>query len=356
MIDKSKEGAVRMVRCISLFSGAGGLDIGAAQAGASIVACVEKDPDAAETLRINSVAGHTDGILEADVETIDFKQWKDKQPTILIGGPPCQPFSKNGYWVKNNNRLIENDPRNMLGQFLRAVRELQPNGFLFENVESIRHPTNIKVFEKFVAEAEALGFGCTVYRANAADFGVPQKRKRVFVFGIKGGKEPIPSPQPTHGDPTKNDLFTSLQPYVGVGSFIEKYDDDTFAEPQEDASKGTYFHELVHVPAGKNYIALSKLEKYDGRTFRSGGRFWNFLYKLHPELPSITIAAQPGPWVGPFHWNNRRLRVPEIAAIQTFPEDYQFAGKRRSIQKQIGNAVPCSLGKHMVSHLIEHLN
>lgn len=344
-----------MVRCISLFSGAGGLDIGAAQAGALIVACVENDPDAAETLRLNSVVGHADGIIEADIETIDFKPWRDGQPSILIGGPPCQPFSKNGYWVKNDNRLIENDPRNMLGQYLRAVHELQPNGFLFENVESIRHPTNIKVFDKFIAEAKALGYACTVYRANSADFGVPQKRKRVFVFGIKNTPKPIPVPYPTHGDPANPELMNGFDPYVGVGSFIEKFDDDIYAEPQEDASGGTYYHELVHVPAGKNYIALSKLENYDGRTFRAGGRFWNFLHKLHPEEPSITIAAQPGPWVGPFHWHNRRLRVPETAAIQTFPEGYRFAGNRRSIQKQIGNAVPCLLGKHMVSHLIEHL-
>ena len=114
-------------------------------------------------------------------------------------------------------------------------------------------------------------------------------------------------------------------------------------------------YELTHVPPGKNYIALSKLKGYDGRKFRTGGRFWNFLHKLHPEEPSITIAAQPGPWVGPFHWDNRRLRVPEVAAIQTFPEGYKFFGNRRSVQKQIGNAVPCLLGEKMVAHLIEYL-
>jgi DNA (cytosine-5)-methyltransferase 1 len=76
------------------------------------------------------------------------------------------------------------------------------------------------------------------------------------------------------------------------------------------------------------------------------------LIKVHPNKPSWTIAAQPGPWVGPFHWNNRRLRVPESAAIQTFPEDYHFVGTRRSIQKQIGNAVPSLLGKAVVKHLI----
>ena len=72
-------------------------------------------------------------------------------------------------------------------------------------------------------------------------------------------------------------------------------------------------------------------------------------------MPSWTIAAQPGPWVGPFHWTNRRLRVPEISALQTFPEDYIFIGSRRSIQRQIGNAVPSLLAKEMVNFLIKQV-
>lgn len=344
-----------MVNCVSIFSGAGGLDIGAARAGAKIIACVENDPDAAQTLRLNNLGAHRFEVIEESIEDVDFRQLRDRSRTILIGGPPCQPFSKNGYWVKNDNRLIEDDPRNMLGQYLRAVRELRPIGFLFENVDSIYHPTNIDTFKRFVAEAEAAGYACTIYRANSADFGVPQKRKRVFVFGVRGAKRPIPIPHQTHGDPSKPEQMNGFAPHVGVGAFIKKYAHKRFAEPQEDASAGTYYNELIHVPAGRNYIALSSLKNYKGRTFRAGGRFWNFLHKLHPDEPSITIAAQPGPWVGPFHWENRRLRVPEIAAIQTFPESYKFAGSRRSIQKQIGNAVPCLLGEKMVAHLLEHL-
>ncbi len=343
-----------MVKCISIFSGAGGLDVGAANAGAEIVVCIEKDHDASETLRLN-LGEHQTQIIEADIQGIDFGQWNGHDDSILIGGPPCQPFSKNGYWIKNNNRLVENDPRNMLGQFLRAVSEVRPKGFLFENVESILHPTNRETFEKFVISAEALGYVCTRYRASSADFGVPQKRKRVFVFGVMRTNHGIPTPVPTHGDPNKKDLFDELEPYAGVGGFIDEFAGDEYSEPQEDPSNGTYYQELVHVPAGKNYIALSKLKNYQGRTFRSGGRFWNFLHKLHPDEPSITIAAQPGPWVGPFHWENRRLRVPEAAAIQTFPDGYKFSGNRRSIQMQIGNAVPCVFAEKMVSHLIEHL-
>lgn len=340
-----------MVDCIALFSGAGGLDVGAKQAGARIIRCVEIDDDSVSTLRMNFPDLRID---HGDIATIDFREHQGSRvPKIIIGGPPCQPFSKNGYWVKNENRLIEHDPRNMLSEFLRAVEEARPTGFLFENVESLLHPTNKHVVDDFLRMADILGYRCTLYKANSADFGVPQKRKRVFIFGVrKPGRAAIPHPKPTHSATPEID---GLKPYEGVKKFMAGYESKKYFEPSEVTTNGTYAHELASVPPGRNYIALAQLEGYRGRTFRAGGRFWNFLHKLHPDEPSITIAAQPGPWVGPFHWTSRRLRVPEIAGIQTFPKDYKFVGNRRSIQRQIGNAVPCLLGEAMVRHLIEHL-
>lgn len=343
-----------MVQCVSVFSGAGGLDIGAAQAGANIIACIENDADSVATLRANAHLGGTEAICTS-IEDVSFKRWARGEPTILIGGPPCQPFSKNGYWVRHERRLVERDPRNMLGQYLRATSELEPQAFLFENVESLLHPTNRPTADQFLREAEQMGYRCTVYKANAAAFGVPQKRKRIFIFGMRDRDAEIAMPEPTHSDHSISKSDKRLLPFVGVQQCIADFAGEDYSEPSEDPSQGTYYPELRAVPAGKNYIALSKLEGYSGRTFRPGGRFWNFLNKLHPEHPSITIAAQPGPWVGPFHWSNRRLRVPEIAAIQTFPRDYRFVGSRRSVQRQIGNAVPCRLAKHMVGHLIGHL-
>lgn len=340
-----------MVDCIGLFSGAGGLDVGAARAGAKVIRCVEIDNDSVATLRANSPGLRID---HADIATLSFLEHRNTRgPKIVIGGPPCQPFSKNGYWVKNENRLIDYDPRNMLSEFLRVVEEAKPTGFLFENVDSLLHPTNKHVAESFLNSADVLGYRCTLHRANSADYGVPQKRKRVFIFGVrKYGRAVPPHPQSTHSATPDED---GLKPYEGVKRFIQGFDGEKFFEPSEITTKGTYAHELASVPPGRNYIALSKLAGYAGRTFRSGGRFWNFLHKLHPDEPSITIAAQPGPWVGPFHWTSRRLRVPEIAGIQTFPYDYKFIGSRRSVQKQIGNAVPCLLGEAMVRHLIENL-
>jgi DNA (cytosine-5)-methyltransferase 1 len=274
---------------------------------------------------------------------------------IVIGGPPCQPFSKNGYWVRNENRLAIADPRNMIAQFFRVVGDLRPDGFMLENVESILHPTNREAVDQILEAAAALGYSTKLFRSNAADFGVPQRRKRVFFFGTRRRINSA-EPHPTHRGPGEADLLSNLPLHLGVGPLIERYAGPEYFEPQEIAEGGTYYEDLLRVPPGTNYIALR--HNVQGRStpkFRAGGRFWNFLLKLHPEETSWTIAANPGPWVGPFHWTSRRLRVPEVAAIQTFPEGYRFVGKRRSIQKQIGNAVPPLLAKNMVSFLVEHL-
>jgi len=247
------------LKCISLFSGAGGLDVGAVSAGATIIRAVEFDADAARTLKLN-FPGET-VVEHADVATLDFKRHRDeKDDLIVIGGPPCQPFSKNGYWVKNENRLIESDPRNMLSQFLRVVDEAHPNGFMLENVESLRHPTNKQALDAFVAAAEALGYTCTVTLANAADYGVPQKRKRVFIFGTRSSKAAMPHPQRIRSDDPADDL----PPHLGVGQFLKPFSAPQYFEPSELVNGGTYEAELRSVPPGRNYMALDELENYDG--------------------------------------------------------------------------------------------
>ena len=142
---------------------------------------------------------------------------------------------------------------------------------------------------------------------------------------------------------------------VNVLDWIGRFDKPELSEAEESTEGKTYNLELSEVPPGHNYIALSARDNYPNPKFVANKRFWNFLLKLHPLQPSWTIAAQPGPWVGPFHWNNRRLRVQEVAAIQTFPMDYKFVGSRRTIQKQIGNAVPSLLGEKFVEHLIKFI-
>jgi DNA (cytosine-5)-methyltransferase 1 len=345
-------------QAIGLFSGAGGLDVGTQLAGVKMISSMDFDPDSVKTMKKNNFFSHTDHLLE-DIKNLDSKYYdkilKQNKPDklIMVGGPPCQPFSKAGYWVTHKNRLGNDDPRNMIGQYLKMISDIQPDGFLLENVESILHPKNAPAVDQLKETIDKMGYHFIVYKANSADFGVPQKRKRVFFLASK--KEIKGTPIKTHG--TDKEILNdhSLLPYERVVDWIAKYDHDKYFEKEEVTTGKTYSFELSEVPPGKNYIALTSKAGYPDPKFIANKRFWSFLLKLHPELPSWTIAAQPGPWVGPFHWKSRRLRVPEIAALQTFPEDYLFHGSRRSIQKQIGNAVPSLLGKSMVEFLMKNI-
>ncbi len=342
------------IEAISLFSGAGGLDIASELNGINIRTAIDIDHDSIETLKLNN-RSKTKKIIEQDIKNLKAKsieKYLSNKNIIIIGGPPCQPFSKNGYSVKNENRKITKDPRNCIEDYFDFVKILNPKGFLLENVGSILHPTNKKAIEYIINHSKKLNYHLKIIKANALDYGVPQKRQRIFFIGSKK-KFQIIEPQKSHFNTEKPSLFdNNLKPYENVGSHIKDFENSSYKEDAEVATEGTYYNELKKVPPGKNYLALCNQK--DSK-FIKNTRFWNFLLKLSPDLPSWTIAAQPGPWIGPFHWTSRRLRVPEIAAIQTFPKNYKFYGNRRSIQKQIGNAVPPLLGKAMVKYLSTNL-
>ena len=344
----------RNIQAISLFSGAGGLDLGCKLNNIEVKISIDNDLDSIETLRLNKEFSKTK-ILHQDVKNEKpekLEKYLNGKKTILIGGPPCQPFSKNGYWIKHENRMITKDPRNCIGDFFHYVKKLNPDGFLIENVESILHPVNKNAVETIIRSTKKLNYNFKMVRTNALDYGVPQKRKRVFFMGSKNSFSPV-GPEMTHYNPEKEDLFNSnLKPYETVGDHIKEFSTNKYKEVMETTDRGTFYKELTRVKPGKNYLSLC-----DGKqsNFKKNTRFWNFLLKLKPDLPSWTIAAQPGPWVGPFHWTNRRLRAPEIAAIQTFPKNYKFFGNRRSVQRQVGNAVPPLLGKAMVEYLVNNL-
>jgi len=353
--DKVESIADSKIQTIGFFSGGGGLDIGSQLAGAKVIASMDFDRDSVATMRTNNYFAHAEH-FQKDIKEMSGKEYKtiikrnNPEKLILVGGPPCQPFSKAGYWVTHKNRLGSEDPRNMIGQYLRIIEEIRPDGFLLENVESLLHPKNAEAVSDLKEAIDKLGYQFVVYRADALNFGVPQKRKRVFfIASIKS------EPKHTHGDEIEVTLNSELLLHERVIDWIGKYDSDKYFEPEELTVGKTYEEELKQIPPGQNYFALTERSNHPNPRFEANKRFWNFLLKLHPNQPSWTIAAQPGPWVGPFHWNNRRLRTPESSAIQTFPEDYRFAGNRRSVQKQIGNAVPPLLGKAIVKHLIANI-
>ena len=346
MIEKIAESKVQ---AISFFSGCGGLDIGTQMAGARIISTLDFEPTTVETVKANEFFKFAEHKCD-DIRNVSGKDYSslirssNPDKLIIVGGPPCQPFSKAGYWITNEKRKAVDDERNMVGEYLRIIEEIRPDGFLLENVESILHPTNKAAVEYIEEKITRMGYHFVRVLANALEYGIPQKRKRVFFLASKN---------PISGQPQT--LSPEDVEKVNVLDWIGRFDKPGLSEVEESTEGKTYNLELSEVPPGHNYIALSARDNYPNPKFVANKRFWNFLLKLHPLQPSWTIAAQPGPWVGPFHWNNRRLRAQEVAAIQTFPMDYKFVGSRRTIQKQIGNAVPSLLGEKFVEHLIKFI-
>jgi DNA (cytosine-5)-methyltransferase 1 len=335
---------------ISLFSGAGGLDLGAEQAGYAIKASVECERDAAETLRANFPDST---VLERDIKTLPAEEileaagLKAGEAELLIGGPPCTPFSKSGYWIEYKRKGLDPDA-SLLDHYLRVLAETRPRTFLLENVYGLAYRNhNAPWLESLLDAARSLGYHVEYRVLLAADYGVPQRRQRVFVLGSRD-RQPV-FPEPTHSGPheTRTKYDVSLMPHVTAGEVIgDLAERNDLAEEQESVD-GKWGHLLPEIPPGDNYLYYTAKRGHPKPIFEWRKRYWSFLLKLDPEQPSPTIQAQPGPYVGPFHWHNRRLRLPEILRLQTFPDGYPVAGSRRSTQVQVGNAVPPHLAEQV---------
>ena len=374
----------KTMKTVSLFSGAGGLDIGVRNAGGNVIFSSDIDLDCVETLKMNE---HTNGgiVLNEDIYKLTGKRIakmagvKKSEITFLVGGPPCQSFSKNNYWTKSGKeslrrRMREKEKAGLTGrkyigdqvlskkkkrvdvadnintslvmEFGRLIHELSPEGFLFENVQSITHPKNKIYLNEFISFVEGIGYKTNLMSLSSEEFGVAQKRKRIFVTGLK--KEVPKTPEPTHS--LKPSLY--LEQAVPVKKVIQKYKSKKYFEPQE-VINGRWAEYFPDIPPGSNYKALTSWAGYHNPIFEAETRFWNFLLKLDPEKPSWTIPASPGPWIGPFHWENRRLRIPELASIQSFPDGYNFFGNRRSQVRQIGNAAPPLMVERVFETLVK---
>ena len=173
-----------------------------------------------------------------------------------------------------------------------------------------------------VDQAKLAGYQTRLSRANALEFGAPQKRDRVFVLGAKA--RPPVAPTPTHS--SDGGERPGRLPAVRAGEALRPFAGPEFHEPDEIV-EGRWAEHLKSVPPGWNYKAHTAWGGHPDPTFVTETRFWNFLLKLSPDKPSWTIPANPGPWTGPFHWTSRRLRIPELAALQGFPPDYRLRGQ-----------------------------
>lgn len=344
------------VPAISLFSGAGGLDLGLEDAGGSVRLMVEPDRDSTATVRANRRFFRDAAILEQPIQKLSVEEilhaagLRRGEAGLLVGGPPCQPFSKSGYWLQDRRAGLADARASLLDDYLRVLSGAHPEAFILENVASLYHPAHRETFERFLARARRAGYAVAWKRLNAVEYGVPQTRYRVFVLGLRGRHAPS-LPEPTHwwGQPPLNSAH--LLPPETAGRWISAFGSREYAEVEESLL-GKWKDILREIPPGWNYKYLTSWAGCAKPLFIAESKYWSFLLKLSPYRPSWTIQASPGPWTGPLHWKSRKLRIPELAALQTFPPTFAFTGSRASRVRQIGNAVPPLLASRVAQALL----
>lgn len=327
---------------LSLFTGAGGLDLGLEMAGFRIAGCVEIDKNARSTVALNrpkwQIAEHADLHSYKPGELMDEFGLRRKEISILSGGPPCQPFSKSSFWNGEPRGL--DDPRaRTIKSYLSICEEAIPYVVLLENVEGLLFAGKDKALQLILTRIDRINsrqktkYAPQIIRINSADYGVPQRRERVFLLAVRDGTQ-LAFPEPTHGIGAKESVRTA---WDAIGGRSESFTDEL-------AMTGKWADLLPTIPEGQNY--LWHTERGQGKPlFEWRSRYWTFLLKLAKDLPSWTLQAQPGPATGPFHWENRRLSIGEMCKLQTFPEDYRIAGSYTNARHQVGNAVPCAIGE-----------
>ena len=335
---------------VSVFSGAGGLDYGFEAAGFRTAVAVDSDPDCCGSLR----RSRRRSVHEADVTDLSGESLlrlaglRRGEVDVLIGGPPCQPFSKSGFWRSDGARRLADPRAKTLGAFMRLVEEIRPRAFLLENVQGLTYSDLDEGLNLLLGRIGRLNrrtgmsYEPSYKVLNAADFGVPQIRHRLFLVAGRDGQQ-FTFPAPTHGD--------GLVPYRTAWDALADVEHDP-DEPLEIT--GRWAPLVPSIPEGQNYL---------WHTSRGGGlsifgwrcRYWTFLLKLAKNLPSWTIQANPGPSCGPFHWSNRKLAIRELARLQTFPDTAKFAGSLHSQRRQLGNAVPSLLAEVLAREIAVQL-
>lgn len=358
---------------IELFSGAGGLALGLEEAGFDSVALFERDANACATLRYNRPDWH---VVQGDVRDIDFNQYGPVD--LVAGGPPCQPFSMGG------KAKGYNDDRDMFPQAVRAVRELHPKAFIFENVrgllrsafsnyvefirlqltyptfpvsDNLSWETNLRRLQKHHTlnnHANELHYQISINLVDAANYGVPQRRHRVFFVGFRHDLNigwSLPSPSHSY-----NDLLRAQ--YVHGNYWADH------GMPQKPVpSKLT--KKVSKLSSDKNGLKTQRWrtvrdaicdlpnprEKsdFENHTFQPGAKSYPGHTGSPPDLPSKALKAGahgvPGGENMLQHPNGnvRYFTIRESARIQTFPDSYVFPGSWTESMRQLGNAVPVKL-------------
>ncbi|WP_414565238.1 MULTISPECIES: DNA cytosine methyltransferase [unclassified Anabaena] len=332
------------VKTLSLFSGGGGLDIAFHDSGFEIFQMIELEFKYIQTLQKNSQLGKC--LEGSEPICIDIKKYSpdpDLKVDFIIGGPPCQTFSAAGRRAAGVSGTT--DSRGTLFQeYVRIVKLLQPKGFLFENVYGITGANGGKAWQAIQEAFREVGYNIYFRILDAADYGVPQHRERLFIVGLK--QEKYLFPYPTHGLDSLDHL-----PYYSAAKAVKGADTSDI----ETGLSGRFGHLLEDIPPGLNYSFYTKEMGYPNPIFSWRSKFSDFLYKADPDVPVRTIKAKGGQYTGPFSWENRRFSIPELKRLQTIPDDYEIVGNRQVVIEQIGNSVPPQLGRILALSILDQI-
>ncbi len=302
---------------VSLFSGAGGLDLGFIKAGHNIVWANDLYSDAVATYKKN-IGNH---IVEKDIKEIP----SDEIPNcdIVIGGFPCQGFS-----IANIKRNTKDERNELYKELLRVIKDKQPKFFLAENVKGILSLNKGKTFEMIINDFSSLNYSVQYKVLNSADYGVPQVRERVIIVGVRNDinftfhyPEPTNSKEGTNGKPK----------WISVDNALKNL-------PNPDEPNTIYNHTYSKYKLNFNgYIGHRPLD---------------------PNKPAPTVTARGdnkgGVVILPHPNGLRRMTCRELATIQSFPIDFEFIGNNSSIYRQIGNAVPVQMAYYVARQFNEY--
>jgi DNA (cytosine-5)-methyltransferase 1 len=342
---------LRKVRIASLFAGAGGLEIAACNTG-KVEAIVSTDSHATflSTTEKN-METHFPAVrhasIVADAKVLDgarLRSLLEATPHLVMGGPPCDDYTRFG-----RRRGIEGEKGPLIFEFLRIVEELQPECFVFENVPNLAQQFK-GVFEKFLAQVQAINYHAKWALLKACDYGAPTQRKRVFVVGWRENhrNESFGFPEPTHADLTADDLFTSVEvgfkPFVYVRDVLSGLPDVKTPEAENCLNHTGRNHR----PATIEHLKTVPIGKKIKKSFRYRAPWDGLTQSLTAGVDHSTKS-----YIHPhFH---REMSVREYARIHSFPDSWYFCGTHHNGIKQVANAVPIPLGEEVLSSVINCL-
>jgi len=343
---------------IDIFSGAGGMSLGARMAGIDVKICIENDKHALLTYHHNHP--------ETKIFPNDIRQFTSvdedfqNQPTILFGGPPCQGFS-----TSNQRTRTSTNPNNWLfKEFIRVVELFSPDWVVFENVKGILETEGGKFFDHTYSNLEKLKYNLSHCVLNAADFGIPQLRSRLFIVGSKHGTKINLPPPPIKRTVTVWDAIADLPDLAnGANENILAYQSEPLSdyakEMRSDVAQCSnhvvtrnadhVIERYKHIPQGGNWEQIPEylMSNYTDRTRCHTGIYRRLKY----DEPSVVIGNyRKNMLIHPTQ--NRGLSVREAARLQSFPDWYEFKGSIGFQQQQVGNAVPPLLAKAIFETII----